>query len=96
MPPYFETAAHILLFLTKSGLKICAGVHCRTVILRIAHMIELRNVRYSSLTHAGTAIWIMDDLVRLKYVELDAKQRTKLLAVLGTGIGNIPAQARYA
>ncbi len=94
MPPYFEAAAHILLFLTKAGMMIRAGVDCRAVILRLAHMIELRNTRYSDLTHAGTALWIMDDLVRLKYIEVDAKQRPKLLAILGTGIGNIPAPAR--
>lgn len=94
MPPYFEAAAHILLFLTKAGMMIRAGVDCRAVILRLAYMIELRNNLYSGLTHAGTAIWIMDDLVRLKYVEADAKRRPKLLAILGTGIGNIPAPAR--
>ena len=94
MPPYFEAAAHILLFLTKAGMMIRAGVDCRSVILRLAYMIELRNARYSGLTHAGAAIWIMDDLVRLKYVEPDAKRRPKLLAILGTGIGNIPAPAR--
>ncbi|MEQ1694950.1 MAG: hypothetical protein ABL901_03830 [Hyphomicrobiaceae bacterium] len=94
MPIYFETASHILLFLTKSGMMIRAGIDCRTVILRLAYMIELRNTRYSELTHAASAIWIMDDLVRLKYVDIDAKGRPRLLAILGTGIGNIPARAR--
>jgi hypothetical protein len=89
MSPYFEAAAHILLFLTKAGMMIRVGVDCRSVILRLAYMIELRNNMYSGLTHAGAAIWIMDDLVRLKYVEFDAKKRPKLLAILGVGIGNI-------
>lgn len=94
MPPYFEAAAHILLFLTKAGMMIRPGVDCRAVILRLAYMIALRNSTYSELTHAGTALWIMDDLVRLKYVEVDGRQRPKLLAILGTGIGNIPTPAR--
>ena len=94
MPPYFETAAHILLFLTKAGMIIRAGVDCRAVILRLAYMIALRNSHYSDVSHAGKAIWIMDDLVCLKYIEVDEKQRPKLLAILGTGIGNIPAPAR--
>ena len=94
MPPYFEAAAHILLFLTKAGMMIRAGVDCRAVILRLAYMIALRNSTYSELTHAGTAIWILDDLVQHKFIEVDAKQRPKLLAILGTGIGNIPAPVR--
>lgn len=94
MPPYFETASHILLFLTKAGMMIRAGVDCRTVILRLAYMFALRNTHYADLTHAASAIWIMEDLVRLKYVEFDAKRQPRLLAILGTSIGNIPAPAR--
>ncbi len=94
MPIYFETASHILLFLTKAGMTVRAGVDCRTVILRLAYMIELRNTRYSELTHAASAIWIIDDLLHLNYVEFDAKRRPRLLAILGTGIGNIPVLAR--
>lgn len=94
MPPYFEAAAHILLFLTKAGMMIRAGVDCRAVILRLAYMIELRNTRHSDLTHAGAAIWIMDDLVRLQYVEFDAKRHPRLLVMLGTGIGNTDSSAQ--
>ncbi len=88
MPPYFETASHILMFLTKAGMMIRPGVDCRTVILRLAYMIELRNTRYSGLTHAASAIWIIDDLVHLNYVEFDVKRRSRLLLILGTSIGN--------
>ena len=94
MPPYFEAAAHILLFLTKAGMMIRAGVDCRSVILRMAYMIELRNARYSGLTHAGAAIWIMDDLVRLKYVDFDAKRHPRFLVMLGTSIGNTESASR--
>ena len=96
MPPYFEAAAHILLFLTKAGMMIRVGVDCRSVILRLAYMIELRNNLYSGLTHAGAAIWIMDDLVRLKYVEFDAKRHPRFLVLLGTSSGNTESASQRA
>lgn len=94
--PHYETAAHTLLFLCRSGLTIPAGVDSRTVIARIAYMMDLRRKRYKDLSHAAAAIWIIDDLLRLKYVAVDAKQRVRLLAILGTSIGNADVQSRRA
>lgn len=96
MSPHYETAAHTLLCLCQSGLTIPAGVDCRSVVLRIAHMMDLRSVRHPDLSHAATASWIIDDLVRLKYVTIDAKRRVKLLAIVGTSIGNADVQSRRA
>ena len=73
---------------------IRAGVDCRVVLDRLAWMIDRRNTRCADLSHAASAHWIMDDLVRLKYVAFDAKQRAKLLAIPGTGIGNAETTAR--
>ena len=88
MSPYYETAAHTLLFLCRAGLTIRAGVDCRAVVWRLAFMIDLRNAKYADLSHAAAASWILDDLVRLQYASVDAKKLSKLLAILGTSIGN--------
>lgn len=96
MSPHYEIAAHTLLFLCRSGLMIRAGVDSRIVVARLAWLIDRRNARCSDLSHAAAALWIMDDLVRHKYVAFDAKQRSKLLAILGTSIGNAEVLTRRA
>ena len=94
MSPHYETAAHTLLFLCRSGLKVRAGVDHRAVVSRIAWLIDRRNERCADLSHAASADWFVDDLIRLHYIEFDANQRVRLLAILGTTIGNAEGPSR--
>lgn len=89
MSPHYETAAHTLLFLNRSGMLMTPGTDCRKVVARLAWMIDRRQSHNRDLSHAGAAIWMLDELVRLKFVSFEKSSRPKLLAIIGTSIGNL-------
>lgn len=91
MPPFYEDAAHLMLFLIRAGLVIRPGVDCRIALLRLADRLLVRQRDARGLTHFGAATWILDDLEKLRLVSCDRKMRLKIIAVLGTGIANIEA-----
>ena len=89
MPLFYEDAAHLLLFLMRAGLVIKPGVDCRLVLQRLAELLRAANRDARGLSHYGAATWFLDDLTSAKFVTFDRKSRQKILAILGTGIGNI-------
>ena len=88
MPPFYEDATHILLFFTRSGLVISPWIDSPIIIMRLSHFMGLFSRDAKGLTDYGAAVWMMDNLQRTSFVECDDKSRPRLLAMLGTRIGN--------
>ncbi len=86
MPPFYEDAAHILLFLTRKGLILQPGVDCRVVIAHLAAC--LKGPESHGLSHIAAAAMILAELEKRDFVSCDAKRRTRLLKVLGTALAN--------
>lgn len=89
MPPFYEDAAHILLFLTRKGLLLQPGVDCRMVLLHLAKCLD--GLELQGLSHIAAAAKIMNDLEQRGFVSCDPKRRTRLLKLLGTMIANFQA-----
>lgn len=86
MPPFYEDAAHILLFLTRKGLLIQPGIDCRIVLMHLAGC--LNGADLNGLSHIAAATMILSDLEKLGCVSCEPKRRTRLLKLLGTMIAN--------
>ncbi|MCZ7593722.1 MAG: hypothetical protein M5U16_01500 [Hyphomicrobium sp.] len=89
MPPLYEHAAHLLLFLTRAGLVISPGTDCQALLTRLAEMLLATSSRRGRFSHYQAAADILGDLEKRKLVTHAASARRKILAVLGTGIGNL-------
>ena len=88
MPPHYEDAAHILLFLTRAGLVISPWIDSRIVIMRLAHLMDKLTSDARGLTHYGAAVWMIDNLQASKFTTCDEASRAKILAILGTKLGD--------
>lgn len=94
MSPFYESTAHLLLFLTRCGLCVPANVDARAVLDHLVHRFTHLHRDAKGLTHSGAATWILDDLTKAKLVTCDDKVRARVLAVLGTGIANVEHQSK--
>lgn len=92
MSPHYETAAQLLLMLTRYGLTIPRNVDCRRVLGQLDHRFARLDRDAKGLSHSGAALFILDDLVRAKLVLCDAEARPRVLAILGTGVANVEHQ----
>jgi hypothetical protein len=92
MSPHYETAAHLLLMLTRSGLEIPQSVDCRIVLGRLDHRFANLQRDAGGLSHSGAALWILDDLVRARLVRCEPNKKSRVLAILGTGIATVEHQ----
>lgn len=94
MSPFYESTAHLLLILTRCGLKVPPHVDCRIVLDRLILRFTYLYRDGNGLTHSGAATWILDDLTNAKLVTCDDEVRGRVLAILGTGIANVEYQSR--
>ncbi len=93
MPQYYGEAARLLFTLTRLGLTISSGIDAREIVNRIAILIQLYHTNMPSLSHAGAARWILDDISRNGDIRLDGNTN-RLIAVIGTFLGNIQSASR--
>ncbi|WP_334146221.1 hypothetical protein [Hyphomicrobium sp.] len=93
MPPLYEQAAHLLLFLTRAGLVISPGDY-HAVLMRLSELLLEALSRRGPFSHYQAAADILGDLEARKLVTRATSARRKILAVLGTGIGNLAPQGQ--
>ena len=53
MPPFYEGAAHLMLFLTRAGLVFSPTTDCRAIVARLAQLMLLLDRDLKDLTHYG-------------------------------------------
>jgi len=95
MPPLYEQAAHLLLLLTRAGLVIRPGADCQVLLTRLSEQLLAAITKNGRVSHYQAAADILADLEKHKLITPATSARRKILAVLGTGIGNL-APARRA
>lgn len=88
MPPFYEEAAHLLRILTGVGLAIAVGVDPRIVLFQLAECMHILRKRTHRQCHSDAALWILKAIEASGNVHCDPARRAKVLAVLGTAIGN--------
>lgn len=91
MPPFFEEAAQMLCHMVRMGLVIEPSLDARVVIFKIAAHIS--SFRDKLPTHAQAAIKLLDDLNSTGRISLPSKSRAKMIAVVGTILGNLSCPA---
>jgi hypothetical protein len=94
MSPFYESTAHLLLILTRCGLKVPTNVDCRVVLDRLILRFTYLYREGKGLTHSGAATWILNDLEKARLVTCEDEVRDRVLAILGTGIANVEHQSR--
>lgn len=89
MHPHFEHAAQILQFMTRTGADVPFEANLCQLLDQTAHMLESAMNENRSLSDYGAAIWILSDLEKRKLLTCETSKRKRVLAVLGTGVGNM-------
>ena len=89
MPQYYSDAARLLFTLTQLCLTINPGTDARDVIHRLAVLIEKYIQGQMTISHAGAAAWIVDDLQRRGQVTFQSGDRSRIIAVVGTIVANL-------
>lgn len=89
MPPYFEDAAHLLCFMVRVGLVIDPAADCRALIYKVAA--HIHDFRADQPSHATAAAQLLAELEKNKHVKCNPARRAKVLAVIGTTLGNYPS-----
>ncbi len=87
MPPFFEEAAQMLWHMMRVGLTIEPTLDARVVIFKIAA--HIHSFRERLPTHAQAAIKLLDDLNSTGRISFPSKSRAKMIAVVGTILGNL-------
>lgn len=95
MPEFYNEAALLMYALQQKGLVFRTGVDARDAIWRLAELMAVYLNENSSLTHAGAASWMLDDLEK-SFVRRNAAKRPKLVAIIGTTLGNLQMGRRAA
>lgn len=95
MPEYFNEAAHLLYALHQKGCALRSGIDHREVVWRLAELIAIYLTSQQGLTHAGAANWILDDLEKT-LVRRNTARRPKMIAIIGTTLGNLQSGRRAA
>jgi hypothetical protein len=88
MPKFYEEAAHLLLLIMGRGLVIPPGVDHYVVLHAIALTLE-QMVRERRSSHADAAMSLLDGLAVTGLASIEAAERTRLIALAGTVIGNL-------
>ncbi len=88
MPTFYETAAHMLLFLMKAGLTANADVDCRRIVAYLAERLEHDRERLSGLSHFATAVDLLEGIEKRGLASCSASTRTRVLKLLGTAVAN--------
>jgi hypothetical protein len=91
--PHYEDAAHAALFMARAGLDLVGCQNAMGILTRLAEMLDHARSE-PGLSHAGAAAWMLDDLEKRKLVFCPSDKRKKVIAVLGTYIGNLCLQRR--
>ncbi|MFZ5693939.1 MAG: hypothetical protein ACOY5F_22115 [Pseudomonadota bacterium] len=94
MPPFLEEAAQLLWFLCRAGLRLDVQLNPRPILFKLAaHLYVFPNRK---LSHAAAAAAILDDLLSSPHITCEARQRARLIAVIGTYIGNLFRRMNHA
>lgn len=93
MPKFYEEAAHLLLLIIGRGVVIAPGIDHHLILRGIAVRLEqILSERRSS--HADAALFLLDGLSASGLASIDAAERTRLVALAGTAIGNLMTMTR--
>lgn len=87
MPRYYEEAAHLLLLIIRRGVVVSGGVDHHRIVRGIA--IELEHILAARPSHADAAISLLDKLSGSCLASFEMTERTRLVALVGTAIGNL-------
>jgi len=94
MPRLYEEAATLLYYVVSAGLVLNSLVDPRRIITVLAETLEAASSR--SHTHAEAAIMVLDTLKTHWLAHYDPTKRNRLIAMIGTFIGNTPSlQTRH-
>jgi hypothetical protein len=87
MPKFYEEAAHLLLLIIGRGVVVTPGVDHHRIVRGIA--IEIERILMERPSHADAAISLLDKLSASCLASFEMAERTRLVALVGTAIGNL-------
>lgn len=91
MPPLYEEAARILLFLTRAGLPLPPAERVHELVTTLAELLVDPLIDVTGFSHHDKAAWIMALIETNFLCPALGRNRPKPIAVLGTCIANLEA-----
>ncbi|AHB49890.1 hypothetical protein W911_03510 [Hyphomicrobium nitrativorans NL23] len=94
MPRFYEEAAHLLLIVLTHG--VVLGVERNHLAVLYDFAGELDRVMAMRRSHADTAEILLDSMILWGFFDVPPDRRKRLLAIIGTFIGNLMTIRRPA